>query len=133
MKKLFRILIVLMLALICSIGGFVIGRSTASQRENSCADSNASAFYQTFYAEIEKINGQTLLVKGLDVNDINGRGAFCVSVDEDTILEWRYESISLEELEVGDTISITHTGNVGETYPVQIFETERIQLLDDEK
>lgn len=132
MKKFFSI-IILATALIFGASGFFLGRYTAPQNEEFSASTNDAALYQTLYAEIEENNGQSLLIKGLDVNDVNGRGEFYVTIDADTILEWRSEPITLEELEVGDTISITHTGNIGETYPVQIFETVRIQLLDDEK
>lgn len=133
MKKLFYGLTALIIAVAFGVGGFFIGRNTVNQEDNSSASTNDAALYQTFYAEIEENNGQSLLVKGLDVNDINSRGEFSVTIDADTILEWRSEPISLEELEVGDTVSITHSGNIGETYPAQIFETIRIQLLDDEK
>lgn len=133
MKKLFYSLTALIIAVAFGVGGFFIGRNTVNLEDNSSASTNDAALYQTFYAEIEENNGQSLLVKGLDVNDINSRGEFSVTIDADTILEWRSEPISLEELEVGDTVSITHTGNIGETYPAQIFETIRIQLLDDEK
>ncbi|MGN1404507.1 MAG: hypothetical protein ACI4XB_09325 [Ruminococcus sp.] len=133
MKKLVYVLVTLVIAVGFGVGGFFIGRTTVNQEDDSSARTNDAALYQTFYAEIEENNGQSLLVKGLDVNDVNGRGEFYVSIDADTILEWQSEPISLEELEVGDTVSITHTGNIGETYPAQIFETVRIQLLDDEK
>ncbi|WP_298483467.1 hypothetical protein [uncultured Ruminococcus sp.] len=133
MKKLVYVLVSLVIAAVFGVGGFFIGRNTVNQVGNSSASTNDAALYQTFYAEIEENNGQSLLVKGLDVNDVNSRGEFYVAIDGETILEWRYEPISLEELEVGDTVSITHTGNIGESYPAQIFETVRIQLLDDEK
>lgn len=133
MKKIFYGLAILVIALGFGIGGFFIGRNTIPQEDTSSVHTNDAALYQTFYAKIEENNGQSLLVKGLEVNDINSRGEFSVAIDADTILEWRSEPISLAELEVGDTVSITHTGNIGETYPAQIFETVRVQLLDDEK
>lgn len=133
MEKLVCVLVSLVIAVGFGIGGFFIGRNTVNQEDASSVSPNDAGLYQTFYAEIEENNGQSLLVKGLDVNDVNGRGEFYVTIDADTILEWRSEPIPLEELEVGDTVSITHTSNIGETYPAQIYETVRIQLLDDEK
>lgn len=87
----------------------------------------------TFYANIEEINGDNLLVSGLEDNDINYRGQFYLSVKEDTVLEWRSTEITLENYKIGDTISITCTGDITETYPASIDEVLRIQLLEDEK
>ena len=45
---------------------------------------------QTFYAVIDQIDGSFLTVTGLEVNDINHRGQFTFSVEENTVLEWRH-------------------------------------------
>lgn len=87
---------------------------------------------QTFYATISDIQGDTLRVTGLTVNDINFRGEFCFSIEKETRITWRYTDIPVDDLEVGDHISITFTGEVLETYPGQIQHVEVIQLLDDE-
>ena len=39
----------------------------------------------------------------------------------------------LAELEPGDTISVTYTGGIQESYPTGIDGVVRVQLLDDEK
>ena len=88
---------------------------------------------QTFYAEIKKINYTSLLVDGLDVNDINYRGEFSFKISENTKLEWRSTQINISDLEEGDNISITFEGSIQETYPAKINDVVRIQLLDDEK
>ena len=88
---------------------------------------------QTFYAAIDQIGGSSLAVTGLEVNDINHRGEFTFSVEEDTVLEWRHAPLTLAELEPGDTISVTYTGAVLESYPAQLQDVVRVLLLDDEK
>ena len=121
----------LLLALLCSgaaIAGafYFIGYQTA-RRERPAPDA------QTFYAAISDIQGDTLRVTGLTVNDINFRGEFCFSIEKETKITWRYTDIPADDLEVGDHISITFTGEVLETYPGQIQHVTMIQLLDDEK
>jgi len=96
-------------------------------------DISSSLNSQTFYAEIKKINNTNLLVDGLDINDINYRGEFSFRIDEQTKLEWRNTSIEFSDLDEGDNISITFEGEIQETYPAQINDVVRIQLLDDEK
>ena len=102
---------------------FVLGRSTAP----------ASPLEETFYATVDRVEGDSLAVTGLEVNDVNHRGAFTFSVEEDTVLEWRHAPIALAELEPGDTISVTYTGGIQESYPAGIDGVVRVQLLDDEK
>lgn len=102
---------------------FVLGRSTAP----------ASLLGETFYATVDRTEGDSLAVTGLEINDVNHRGAFTFSVEEDTVLEWRHVPIALAELEPGDTISVTYTGGIRESYPAGIDGVVRVQLLDDEK
>ena len=68
---------------------FVLGRSTAP----------AFPLGETFYATVDRVEGDSLAVTGLEVNDVNHRGAFTFSVEEDTVLEWRHAPIALAELE----------------------------------
>lgn len=96
-------------------------------------DSGPALIPQTFYATISDIQGDMLTVKGMEINDINFRGEFCFSVAEETEITWRYADIPLTDLEVGDSVSITFTGEILETYPAQIRQVAAIRLLDDEK
>ena len=66
-------------------------------------------------------------------DDFNFRGEFRFIVSDDTKLEWMYEDISVNELCIGNNISITFTGDIQETYPAVIMDVTKIQLLDDEK
>lgn len=118
MKKIVAIL----LAIVLVTGAFFLGRGTASE-----------IWTNTFYATILEKNGNHLVVQGLEVNDINTRGQFQFTVDEDVELTWRYTDIALDDLDVGDNISITYTGEVMEISPAILSEVLEIQLLDDEK
>ena len=86
----------------------------------------------TFYAVIEEIRENRLLVQGLEINDINGRGTFELAVGDKTELIWRGVPITLKDLRAGNTVSVTYTGEVLEISPAQVSDVLRIQLLDDE-
>ena len=131
MKKRAFIAAIAAAILICTLCGGIVGYIIGAG-EGSSSDGGDS-LSQTFYAEILEINGSSLLVKGLSVNDINFRGEFSFSVSEKTKLEWRYTEITLSDLDVGDTVSITFKGEIMESYPAIISEIVKIQLLDDEK
>ncbi len=115
--------------LIAGIFCFVGYKIAFRQMENS----TSILYSQTFYATVTDIQDNRLTVKGMEINDINFRGEFCFSVVEETKIIWRGTSISIEELNVGDNLSITFIGDVLETEPGQIEQVEVIQLLDDEK
>lgn len=103
------------------IGGFAAGKKSVKGIAGS-----------TFYAVIEQIDGNHLNIKGLEINDINYRGSFHCTVESETVLEWRNTEITLEDLEGGDSVSITYTGEVQETSPAGLEHVVKIQLLDDE-
>ena len=92
-----------------------------------------AVFPQTFYAEITDISGELFTVDGLKINDINFRGDFTFSIVTETELVWRGNKMRLDEFSIGDTIAISFTGAVQETYPGHIQDVIRVQLLDDEK
>lgn len=122
MKKIFYVISLLVLLFFTFISGFLIGKNI---NDLDVAEIN------TFYATIEEINGKNLLVNGLDVNDINGRQRFSFTIDDITKLIWRGTDITLEDLSVGNTISVTYTGVVLTTSPVIINDVLKVQLLDD--
>jgi len=122
-KKPAKTILFILLAVIILCGTFLLGRITAPVPLTT-----------TFYAVIESADGTHFLVDGLEVNDINSRGAFRFSIDQDTRLIWRHTEITAEDLDPGDTISITYTGPVQESDPARITDPVlRIDLLDDEK
>ena len=109
---------------------YFLGYKTACSRMESSESTLAT---QTFYATISDIQNNTFTVTGMEVNDINFRGSFRFSIAEGTKITWRYTDISVDDLDVGDNIAITFTGEILETYPGQIQQVEVIQLLEDEK
>lgn len=90
---------------------------------------------ESFNAIITEIgeNYSYIQVEGLETNDINTRGAFEFSVEDDIKLEWHNMPIKLSEFDVGDCVAVTHTGSIMESYPGKIEKVTKLQLLDDEK
>lgn len=121
----------ILVALFCI--GFLLGIFTGLGRKNKELENQKE---NVFYATIETIrhnNGKTsLLVKGLDINDINYRGKFSFSIDNNTELLWRYTKIDSSNLKVGQNISIAHSGEVLTSYPAQLTKVTRVIVLDDE-
>lgn len=83
--------------------------------------------------EIREYNGiTTILIEGLESNDINHRGEFDFSVDNDTELLWKEAKIELSSLKEGQNVSITSTGEILESYPAQLTKVTKIIVLEDE-
>lgn len=122
MRKIIGALGVIVLMTAAAAGGYFIGVNTAPPVTGD-----------TFYATIEEINGSRLLVKGLEVNDINSRGRFDFNVTPATELEWRHTAIRLDDLQVGDRVSVTYVGDIQETEPAGITDVRKVKLLEDEK
>lgn len=128
-KLLFVVVFVLYTVILAGISFFIGNQSARKQIEN-LADGGTA---ETFYAEISDRKNNFLRVTGLEINDINFRGDFVFSIDEETKMTWRYTEISAEDLDIGDTVSITFTGEIQETAPAKITHVTQIQLLEDEK
>ena len=81
---------------------------------------------ETFNAVITDIgeNGSSMQVEGLETNDINSRGAFIFSVEDDTKLEWHHAPIKLSEFDVGDCVAVTYTGSIMESYPCLLYTSD---------
>ena len=123
MKKSIKIICAVVVLLVVAAGGFSAGRVSVED----------SGYQQTFYATVEQIGDGGILVEGLEVNDINHRGAFYLAVREETVLVWHYTELLYEELNVGQNVAVTYTGYVLETYPAQLPTVLRIELLNDSK
>ena len=90
--------------------------------------------------EIREYNGiTTILIKGLESNDINYRGEFEFSVDNDTKLLWiepystksSYTEIELSNLKEGKNVSITSIGEVLESYPAKLTKVTEVVVLEE--
>lgn len=133
MRKEFKIILVILIVVISLVLGYFTGYKRAYDKiESASQNISYNNNQQTFYAEIEEIKDNFILVKGLSVNDINFQGEFTISVVGETELEWRNTKINVTDLNVGDNISITFTGEILDSYPAQIKDVVKIQLLDDE-
>ena len=126
MKKPMKMICDIVILLAVAAGGFFAGRVSVGEQP-------APLFAQTFYAIVEQIGDGWLLVEGLEVNDINHRSKFTFSIREDTMLVWHYTDLLFEELEVGQNVAVTYTGPVLESYPAQLTNVLRVELLDDSK
>ena len=122
-KLLFVVVFVLYTVILAGISFFIGNQSARKQIEN-LADGGTA---ETFYAEISDRKNNFLRVTGLEINDINFRGDFVFSIDEETKMTWRYTEISVEDLDIGDTVSITFTGEIQETAPAKITHVTQIQ------
>lgn len=124
----------LILTLVLILLALAVGLSCGYRWGASAAtETTAEEPSQTFYATIAEVQDSSLLVTGLEVNDINHRGDFSVPIGENTQITWRYEAMDFSEFKPGQTISITYCGGVQETYPAGLTDVTWIQLLDDEK
>ncbi len=127
MKKRLNIILIGIVVIIILISIYLIGYRNGQHSEDNPQNQ------QTFYASIKDITANYLLVEGLEVNDINYRSEFTFSLSENTKLLWRGEKIDPSALKIDDHIAITFQGEVLESYPAQLTEVIKIELLDDEK
>ena len=84
------------------------------------------------FQELDSLGITTILIEGLESNDINHRGEFDFSVDKDTELLWKEAKIELSSLKEGQNVSITSTGEILESYPAQLTKVTKIIVLEDE-
>lgn len=136
MEKGWKILcIILVIIIVIGLIFFVIDYNKFKNEQKAISNSEQNEA-DVFYATVEKIteyNGiTTVLVKGLDVNDINHRGEYDFSIDDDTKLLWHGTEIKRSDLKEGQNISITSTGEVLERYPAGLTKVTKIIVLDDE-
>lgn len=83
----------------------------------------------TFYAIVTQVLSNQLVLKGLDINDLNHRSFYFAVVEDYTTLSRNGEKLTLEDLSVGDLVSVRYTQGKVETYPSTLERTEEIKLL----
>ena len=128
-KLLFVVVFVLYTVILAGISFFIGNQSARKQIEN-LADGGTA---ETFYAEISDRKNNFLRVTGLEINDINFRGDFVFSIDEETKMTWRYTEISVEDLDIGDTVPSLLPEKFRKQHLAKITHVTQIQLLEDEK
>lgn len=96
--------------------------------------------FKAIIKEISEYNEiTTILVKGLESNDINYRGEFEFSVHNDTKILWidpysiksSYTAIDLSNLKEGQNVSITSIGEVLESYPAKLTKVTEVIVLEE--
>lgn len=117
MKKILACILVLVLM----TGAFFLGRLTGPATHS-----------RTFYTRITQKSQTHLTVEGIPENDVNHRGFFQFDA-ESVKLTWRYTDITVDDLDMGDLIAVTYSGEVLEISPAVIKNVLEIQLLDDER
>ena len=120
--KRWKWILTLIVIVAIAAGAFFVGRLTAPAQDST-----------TFYAQIETIGENNILIQGLDINDINHRARFDFAKKDTIKLERRHTEITWEDLDAGDRIAVTYKGFVLETDPAGLTEVIKIQLLEDEK
>lgn len=96
-------------------------------------DNTEGDTFSAIIKEIREANDTTtVLVEGLESNDINHRGEFDFSIDSDTELLWNNTKIEISDLKEGQTVSITSTGEVLERYPAGLTKVIKVVVLDNE-
>ena len=104
--------------------GHEIGRNTQPEVD----------YTPTFYATIEEVESWgegSLLVQGLEVNNWNHRSKYVLWNAKNADLVWHGTKIKFDQFKTGQTVSITFDGAVAESYPAQISNISRIEILDD--
>lgn len=133
-KKVLGLIIILVVIVMAVIIAIVIKPDKSNSditNSNIVRENNEDIFYANI-EEINEYNGiTTVLVKGLENNDINHRGEFEFSIDDDTEILWEETKVGISNLKVGQKISITSTGDVLERYPVELTKVTRVIILNE--
>ena len=133
-KKVLGLIIILVVIVMVVIIAIVIKPKESNSdiiNSNIVSKNNEDIFYASI-EEINEYNGVTsVLVKGLQNNDVNYRGEFEFSIDDDTEIFWKETKVEVSNLKVGRKISITSTGDVLERYPVELTKVTRVIILNE--
>lgn len=118
-KRMTWLVLTLVLIITSGLIGYNLGRSGEPQTKVS------------FYALIEEVGENQVMVMGIPENDINHRGAFVLKINDDTqILASDLSKIALDDLSQGQEIGIVYDGIVLESYPAMITQVYEIHVLD---
>ena len=124
-----RVILIILAAVLVAgafVGGFFVGKNN-TQKETDLSNC------EVVFAETISVDNGYFHVKGLDVNDVNGRGEFTFFAKENTRLVWRGTEIPLSDFQSGDRIAFYYRGAVLESFPAHVQNVVMIKLLDDER
>lgn len=108
-------------------GGFFLGKAQTLKQQRIVDTRDCT----TIYAVISDIRGDSVTVQGLDVNDINGRGAFSFTLSDKTDISWHHTKLAASALQQGNRIAVIYTGEVLESEPAQLSQVVKLEVLDD--
>ncbi len=89
-------------------------------------------FGYAFYAEIIDLGVSWIQVDGLEMNSVNYRDEYVFKVYDSTIITDHYGEISINDLNIGDTIVVYSFGSRQETEPARLTEVQRIIRINDD-
>lgn len=120
----FAIVLTIIILSIGMVASYFIGYKVAYDRfENSARQLSASDI-QTFYANIQSIDENTLTVNGISLNEEAYRGTFEYNVTQATVILYKEKTITFSDLKSGDFVAITLItagGDVVDIYKIQLL------------
>ncbi|WP_456278897.1 hypothetical protein [Bacillus sp. AK128] len=122
------IVMTIIVFLICILISYFVGYVNAYKDHEEDAWVMSHSDIQTFYAEVNEVGENTLLVEGISLNDENYRGEFQYDVWGEVSIYRQDTVIPLSDLSEGDLVSITLV-----TDRTGITDIFKIQLLADKK
>lgn len=129
--KLAMVLMVIFLLVAVMISYFVGYKTAYDDFEYGLEQSNL--VHKTFYAEVKAVDGQRVLVQGLEINDRDYRGEYTLEIYNETELTWHGTEISIADLEVGHIVSVEiySVDGVIDTSSDIFVDIAKIQILSD--
>ena len=102
-----------------------------STTQQPAASSPQSSELSSFEATVEENYGATVLVKGLSTNNTNYRGKFDLKISKNTVIEKNAEKIDVSKLTKGTQVKVYYCGEVMESYPAQIDDVRKIEVIKE--
>ena len=129
MKKIVMLLIIFILVVAVFIAGVnIVKPKIVSQHFPFYGEK--TTFYATI-KEVKEYNGiTTLLVEGLERNEINNRGEFTFSIN-DTKIFLNDNEVDKSYLKKGMLIVIGDYDYVQETYPARLVKVKNITIIEE--
>lgn len=88
---------------------------------------------QSFMAKVKEVNIDSIKVKGIDSNEKDFRNKWFIISLKGTKLRWQNEKIKMINLNKGDSVLITFTGEATSTYPTTINNVSLLELKEEYK
>jgi len=125
-------LVIALMAVAWGIGYFMGNEQLQNSKPDTAFCNNDKKSGETFFATIDRIENESILVSGLSNNDLNFQTQFYLHTDDNTIFEWRCTGINITDLEAGNIVKVTFRGAIAESYPAQIGNVIKVELLNSE-